>query len=137
MATAAGPRVQDGNRHRLTLRPRLRGECRPGAARAGRRPLQPVEAHLPHPHPLIPGVVDDVIGLAVGPDDYRVVPGPADPARNPLQDAGLTALARVGPRHGVGDGEVNAVVLRLVVRAAVEAVVAPPVLADRRALDRV
>src|SRR3712207_1016739 len=117
-------------------RPRLRRVGRHDAARAVGRPRQLVDAHLPDLHLGVPRVVDEVVGPAVRPLDDGVVAGAAHLAGDALEDARLAPLAAVRPHDAVGDDVVNAVVGRLIVRAAVEAVIAAAVFADEGALDR-
>src|SRR5215204_5277137 len=82
----------------------LRGVGRAAEARATGRPVEAVDAELSHLHRLVPGVVDEVVGLAVRPPDDAVVAGAAHMACDAFEDARLRALPRVRAGDFVGDG---------------------------------
>src|SRR5205085_5423523 len=83
------------------LRGGLRGVGGATEAWPLRHPVEAVDAELPHLHRCVPGVVDEVVGLAVRPSDDAVMAGATYVAGDTFEDACLRALPRVRPCHSV------------------------------------
>ena len=92
------------------------------------RPSELVEAHPAHFHGWVPGVIDQVLRTAVRARHDGMMARPADLVCNAMQHPGVVALVGVRPEQVAGQDVIHAITCCLVVRAAVETVVAPVVL---------
>src|SRR5258706_2665744 len=140
LGTASGPRlfhpaVNLNSRRRLRGRPRKSGAV---AARTLGCPKQPIHAHLARRHFFVPGVIDDVFGLAVRADCNRVVARAEDLSRDRVEDAWARfgAFIRVRSQDVSSHAVIDAVVFRLPATAAVETIITSVVLAHTGPFER-